>query len=87
MFHDEDQTQHAPFLHGLLVGLEGVQLPGVLLISPSWMGSSLLMCKGTTLEMLLAHSEMDYGHHHLTQQLLHPIQQRAIITFIYLWFI
>jgi hypothetical protein len=35
-----------------------------------------------TSSVLLAQTEMDDGHHHLKQQLLHPIQQRATITFI-----
>jgi hypothetical protein len=40
------------------------------------------MCTGLTLEILLAQSETDDGHHHLKQQLLLPIQQRATIIFI-----
>jgi hypothetical protein len=40
------------------------------------------MWTGLTLEILLAQSETDDGHHHLKQQLLHRVQQRATIIFI-----
>jgi hypothetical protein len=45
---------------------EEVQILGLI-----WLGSSLVMCKGLTLEMPLTQSEIDYGHCHSQQQLLH----------------